>query len=178
MANGTAETLSVLAALVSAVGTVFAARAAFKSAESAKAAQTSTQEMERRNHLHNIALLSVDSLAEMRRLQFAAEATKVAYNDLAVFTGNVGSNRVEMCKNKIAEKLDEAQQKAAYAQLFRDPFEKLKHAPSSEMDRIHTALVSNQRELSVLRAELDEECSYVQSQCAQHREKAIGDSSR
>ena len=173
MAECSAEMLATIAALVSAVGTVFAARSAHKSAQSAQSTERAAAESERRTVLRQIALTSVDVVTEAKRINSRGEATKVAYNDLAAFTGNVGSSRLEMSKQEITKKVATAKEKAEHAQLFQDPSEKLKSAPNDELERVQTSLSSNLRQLLAVREELEEECAYVQGQCAQYREKAI-----
>lgn len=98
------EYISVIAALVSAVGIVLSACASYRSAESAKRTEDASLEAERRAFLRQISLTSVDVVTEAERVKSRGEATKVAYNDLAAFTGNVGSSRLNMFKIKLTIK--------------------------------------------------------------------------
>lgn len=174
MANHNVEILSVVAALISAIGTMFAARAAHKSAESAKRTEEAAASSERRSSLSQIALAAVEVITEAKRITAKGEETKVAYKDLAVFAGSAGSSRLELFKKKIEEKVKLAAGKSDHARLFVNPFENLGSAPVEEIDRVQTTLLANHRELSAILGELNDECAFVQGQCAEYRQKAIG----
>ena len=167
------EVISTIAALVSAVGTGFAALAAYRSALSARRTEEASSESERRATLRQIALASVDVVTEAKRIKSRGETTKFAYNDLAVFTGNVGSARIELGKSRIDQKVSDAQSEAEHAQLFVNPAAKLNEAPAQELDRVQTRLLTSLRQLTAIREEIDEECAHIQGQCSQHREQAI-----
>jgi hypothetical protein len=167
------EIVSGIAALVSAIGTVFAALAAHRSAQSARRTEDASVEAERRASVRQIALASVDVATEAKRVESRGEAAKVAYKDLAVFTGNVGSSRLDMFTSEIDNKIAIARERAEHAKSFEKPAEKIEGAPAEETDRIQTELLASLRELTAIREELDDECAYVQGQCAQYREQVI-----
>lgn len=167
------EIVSGIAALISAIGTVFAALAAHKSAQSASRTEAASAEAERLASLRQIALASFDVVTEVKRLKSRGEAAKVAYNDLAVFTGNLGSSRLELFKTEIGNKIAIAEEKGEHAILFKKPTDELQVMTAEEIGHVQTELLSNLRELRAIREELDDECAYVQGQCAQYREQVI-----
>jgi hypothetical protein len=175
MSNGAdlANSISAIAAVVSAIGGAFAAVAASRSATSARVAQEASAESVRRAALREVVLTGGQVLLEVSQVKARAAEASEAYQSLATHTGQFLSSCTAAFQSKVAEKVGKAEEGAAYAKLFLPDARSLDKAPPSEIDRVQVRLTNSLAEVRAIHEDLEREHASVDTECAAYRNAAI-----
>lgn len=164
------ELISAVAAVVSAVGGAFAAVAAFRSAASAREAQDSAEEAQRRVALREVVATAAQVSIENQRAQGRIQELTLAYNSLSVFSGSSENSGIQLAEASATAKANRALQLLEYSKLFAAGAASLEFAPSADIDRVQVRLSSGLLEVRAIREDLEREHSFIERQCAEHRE--------
>ena len=167
------ESVSAVAAVVSAIFGGLAVIAAFRSASYAQKAQASADDAERRAALRQVLSTARDAELEARRSIDAAALAARARNDLAILTGNLGGSRHRLSQEIFAAKTKRAEEIAGEVRLFSGEPSTLEKAPPIELDRVLTKVSAHFSEARALREDLEREQTDLEGQCATFRRAAL-----
>lgn len=167
------ESISAVAAVVSAIFGGLAVLAAFRSAAYAQKAHASAEEAEKRSALRQLISTALEAELEARRTTDAAALASRSRNDLAIFTGGLGGSRSKLSQEAYAAKASRAEEIAREARLFSAEPSTLAYAPGAELDRVLTKLLALLSEAKALREDLERERNELEAQCATFRQAAL-----
>ena len=168
-----ANTISAIAAVLSAIGGGIACVAAFKSAKHAKDTFDSSQLAEKRMILRQLNLTAHEISVEVDRVKWVAQGLKVSYKTLFTFSGQANGSRECLFVREIDSKLQEADRLLERAEPFTIFIESLLNGPAEEISSREILLAKNLAEARAIREKLEIELRSIESQNQAFQERAI-----
>ena len=165
--------ISAGAAVVSAIGGTFACIAAFRSSGHAKEAFEESKKAEKRISLKQLSLTAHQVIVEAERVKWLSQKLKYAYRDLAAFSGNSGSSRLQLALQEVESKEKMAVAISEKAQPFVEINTTLLSGTLDEITGREVKISQCLVQLQAIREKLEIELSEIQAQNTTYREVTL-----
>lgn len=167
------NSVSVVAAILSALGGAFAAVAASRSAAHARDSQRTLEDGERRDAWRETAGIASEVAAEVAKVNQLAIDVRVSYRTLATFSGATGNSRVQLFMKRAEEKALAADGLASRGKSLSQAIDSLRSASIDDITRERISIYDSLVQLRAMATELEREHANIEGQCAVYRELAI-----